>query len=134
MDSLVQRLYDGSRVSYMHCAHLDVLGDICKNNLNLFHSFTVRPSQAGRSLAFSSPITRWTCSFLRGETGDHAAAARGETLNHCRQPKLPSHHKTLSNMDINTDVHTQTLPVPCTSTHTHSHTAFFSFHYKLCFG
>lgn len=86
-------------------------------------SFTVCPSQARRSLACTSPIACLTRSFLRGETGDQTAATKrgnAEPLQAAKTAK--SSQNSVSNIDINTDVHTQTLPVSCTSTHSLTHT------------
>lgn len=105
--------------------------NICKSNLNLELCQTSQPV-CRRLVDHQCELLQslvWLVASYEGKQAIRLQPLKGndEPLQAAKTAK--SSQNSISNIDINTDVHTQTLP--CTSKH--RHTVLFSFHYDLCF-
>lgn len=92
----------GCRVSRMLCAHLDVLKvwwHMWKQSEAFFPQLCQTLQLVPRRLVrhCRSLLRSLVCLVVsyEGKQPITLAATKEETLNHCRQPNLPSHHKTL---------------------------------------
>lgn len=90
--------------------------------------FTVHPSQAGRSLLHCAVLQSLVLLVVsyEGKQPIRLKPLKGNAAPLQAAKTAKSSQNSVSNIDINTDVHTQTLPVPCTSTHTGTPLSFLS--------
>lgn len=119
-------------MSCVHCAHLDLLqlqwqmqkhsesiSQLCQNLQNIPHRLVHHCCAVLQSLVL-------LVASYEGKQPIRLQPLKGNAAPLQAAKTAKSSQNSVSNIDINTDVHTQTLPVPRTSTHTGTPLSFLS--------